>query len=407
LKKRTGALLRTPSKAAFVLASSVVTLVSAPPRALGAPMDPAPERLYLQPASLPSGTNCQDAARDPQSFLTRTGQPPNFFACAPNNVAWANMMNELGFAIAPSAFHPARTTGFGGFALSLEATFAHVNADAVDGTGTQYWHAGTRGAIDPSTQNYPAQNGNPDSILQIYTLKARKGLGFGFEVAGALGYVANTSLWIGGADIRWALLEGYRTGVLGYFPDIAIGSGVRTVGGTPSFYLTTVGIDGQVSKPFALADSAVLTPYVGAQRLLIFADSTVVNLTPNIDPLAQCGYMGTNVPGNPAANPKTAAQPNGDPNHAYDGAPVCSNKLKGPDGKVYDNNGDFNNQVTFNKLRTHRWRGIAGVTYRYEVLYLAGQFAFDLTDPGSENNSSAGISGSRQWALSLEAGVFF
>jgi hypothetical protein len=365
-------------------------------------MDPTPERLFLQP-TLPAGSDCQSIqlGNNPQAFLTATGQPTNAFACIPNNVAWANMMSELGYAIAPSAFHPARTTGFGGFALSLEASFAHINANATDSTGTQYWHKGTEGGVDPAQHTFSTVNNSPDSILQIYTLKARKGLGFGFEVTGALGYLANTSLWVGGADLHWALLEGYRTGFLGYLPDIAIGGGVRTLGGSPKFYLTTVGIDGQVSKPFTLADSAVLTPYLGAQRLYLFADSTVVSLTPNVDPLQQCGYQGVNVPDNPLANPKK------DPMHVYDGQPVCANQLKAPGGGTVPNNGDFNNQVTFAHLRAQRWRGIAGLTYRYEILYLGGQFAMDLEDPGGENNASAGVSGSRQWTISLEAGVFF
>jgi hypothetical protein len=369
-------------------------------------MDPTPDRLYLEPAGMPQGQSCQGVAANPEIVLHSpfpAGALPNSYACQPNNVSWANMMSELGYAIAPTAFHPARTTGLGGFALSLETSFAKVNADARDSTGHQYWHDGTQGAVDPTTKAFSSTDRNPDSILQIYTLKARKGLAYGFEVAGALGYVANTSLWVGGADIHWALLEGYRTGILGYLPDVAIGGGVRTVGGSPKFFLTTVGMDAQISKPIALADSAVLTPYVGAQRLIIFADSTVVNLTPNVDPLAQCGWLGPNVPGNPSGH------------SPYDGSPVCKNKLS----NGADNNSDFNNQTTFQKARIHRWRGIAGLTYRYEILYLAGQFATDLEDPSTENanlgigctNASAGSncsgSGDKQWTLSFEAGVFF
>jgi len=393
--------LRTHLKVAFLVASSVCAVVAAS-RAQAAPMDPTPERLYISPSSYPAGWNCQQIAANPQGFVTANPTlmvagrqaTPNDFPCLPNNASWANMMSELGYAIAPSAFHPARTTGFGGFALSLEASFAHINADATDNTGTQYWHAGTQGTVDPANHKFSVVNNNPDSILQIYSLKARKGLGFGFEVTGALGYVANTSLWVGGADVHWALLEGYRTGLLAYLPDIAVGGGVRTLGGSPKFFLTTVGMDAQLSKPFTLADSAVLTPYIGGQRLLIFADSTVVSLTPNVDPLAQCGYQGANVPSNPNG---TAP---------YDGGPVCSKRLTLANGATVPNDGDFNNQVTFNKLRAHRWRGIAGLTYRYEVLYLAGQFAMDLEDPSAEN-ANASVSGDKQWTVSLEAGVFF
>jgi hypothetical protein len=378
--------LRRHRKVAVAVVSFAATWVLARP-ALAGDLDITPERLFLEPPSppRPGDTSCQAIAADPQTFVTNhPGLSPNNFACLPNNVAWANLMSELGYAIAPSAFHPARTTGLGGFALSLEASFAHINADAVDSTNTQYWHAGTQGPIDPANHQFSVVNQHPDSILQIYSVKARKGLAYGFEIAGALGFVANTSMWVGGADVHWALLEGYRTGILGYLPDVAIGGGVRTLGGSPKFFLTTVGMDAQVSKPFTLADSAVLTPYLGAQRLIIFADSSVVDLTPNVDALKQCGYQGQS---------------------PVDGSPVCSNAIATSTGAI-QNNSAFNNDVTFHKARIHRWRGIAGVTYRYEILYLAGQFAMDLEDPSSEN-ADLGVSGDKQWTISLEAGVFF
>lgn len=376
--------MRRTWKVALAVASLAGS--SIPRSARGADMDLAPERLFLEPKNLPGGTSCQTIAQNPQAFIdAHPGLSPNAFACLPNNVAWANLMSELGYALAPSAFHPARTTGFGGFALSVEASFAHINADAVDATGTQYWHAGTQGPVDPSTHQFSVVNKNPDSFLQIYALDVRKGLPFGLEVAGVVGFVANTSLWVGGADLHWALLEGYRTGVLGSLPDVAIGGGVRTLEGSSKFFLTTVGMDAQISKPFALADSAVVTPYLGAQRLIVFADSTAVDLTPSVDPLRQCGYQGQ------------------DP---QSGLPVCSNKLTTGPNMTIDNNNDFNNNVTFRQARVHRWRGIAGVTYRYAILSLGGQFAMDLEDPSSEN-ANLGISGARQWTLSLEAGVFF
>jgi hypothetical protein len=379
--------LRRHWKVAFAVASFAAAFAPARP-ALAADMDLTPERLFVEPAGL-SGTSCQSVAADPQGFIdAHPGMIPNDFPCRPNHIAWANLMSELGFAIAPSAFHPARTTGLAGFALSLEASFAHINANGVaagDPSRTQYWHLGTRGPVDPGKHQFSVVNNNPDSLLQIYSVKARKGLVYGLEIAGALGYVANTSLWLGGADVHWALLEGYRTGFLGYMPDVAIGGGVRTLGGSPKFFLTSIGMDAQISKPFTLADSAVLTPYLGGQRLIILADSTIVDLTPNVDPLQQCGYQGQN---------------------PQDGTPMCGGQpLMTHPGQI-QNNADFNNNVTFHKARIHRWRGIAGVTYRYEILYLAGQFAMDLEDPATEN-ADLGISGSRQWTVSLEVGVSF
>jgi len=366
--------LRRHWKVVFAFASLAV---GAPTRAArAAPMDPVPDRFYMNPSG---EANCQN--------VTGAG----YQACMPNNVSWSNMMSELGYAIAPPAFHPARTTGLGGFALTFEASFAHINADAKDSTGTQYWHVGTQGDVNPNTNAFSGRNQYPDSILQIYSLNARKGLPFGLEIGGSLGYMANTSLWVGGADLHWAVLEGFRTGILGYLPDVAIGGGVRTVGGASSFYLTTVGIDGQISKPLTLADSAVLTPYVGVQRLIIFADSTVVNLTPAVDPLTVCGYEGTNVPGNPNV-------PTGGVGGSYTGGPVCKNGGSSANA--------FNNLTTFEKARIDRWRGIVGLSYKYEILYLGGQFAMDIEDPSTEN-ANLGVSGSKQWTLSFEAGVSF
>jgi hypothetical protein len=393
-------------KAALAAASCLAAIVAAP-AAFAAGMDPTPERLWAQPPGLPAGQTCQSLAANPGAVPVPMGAPGQTvtipsYPCQPNNAAWANMMSELGMAIAPPAFHPARTTGLSGFALSFQANFTHINADASvpnpngqigpsGGTTTQYWHYGTQGSVDPNTKAFSVVNNQPDSILQVFTLNARKGLAYGLEIAGSLGYMANTSLWVGGADVHWSVLEGFRTGVLGYLPDIAVGGGVRTLGGSPSFFLTTVGIDAQVSKPFTLADSAVLTPYIGGQRVIIFADSTVVNLVPSVDPLQVCGYEGTNVPNNPNAPPGGGAT-------GYNGMPICKN------GGASANS--FNNFTVFNKVRDYRWRGIVGLDYRYDVLYLAGQFAMDITDPAAENHD-LGIVGDKQWTVSLEAGVFF
>ena len=366
----------------FAASFAAATLVAASP-ASAAGMDPTPERLVLQPPGLPPNSTCQTIAADPESAIRAGIAKPGDLSCRPDNQAYRNMIAELGFAIAPTAFHPARTTGLSGFAITFETSFTKINSNAVstatDGTKTQYWHAGTQGSVDPNTKQFSIINNSPDSLLQVYSLKARKGLPFGFELTGDLGYLANTSLWVTGADIKWAVLEGFRTGALGYLPDIAVGGGVRTLAGSEKFYLTTVGIDAQISKPFALADSAVLTPYVGYQRLLIYGDSTVVNSSPNVDALQQCGYQG---------------------NDPVTGAPICKNKLS----NGADNNGAFNNNITFNPVRVQRNRGIVGLAYRYEILYLAGQFLMDLTPPGAENND---LVGDRQWTMSFEAGVFF
>lgn len=344
-------------------------------------MDPTPERLVKQPDNLPPGQTCQSVAANPGA-LVAAGLHPEQFPCTADNASFKNMVSELGFAIAPNAFYPARTTGIGGFAVSIEANYTKISPDTTataTGGKVPYWHLGTQGAQDPNTKQFSTIDNAPDGIIQIYAIKARKGLPLGFEIAGSLGTIANTSLWVGGGDVRWSLMEGFRTGALGLLPDISVGGGVRTLTGTSKFYLTTVGIDVKISKPITLQDSAVLIPTLGYQRVIIFGDSNVVDATPNVDALAQCGSDGP--------DPVT-------------GAPRCRNKL--PNGAAA--NTDFANSFTFEKVRVHRNRGLVGLNYRYEIIWLGSQIAFDITDPSDENPF---LVGGRQWTLSFEGGVVF
>jgi hypothetical protein len=292
----------------------------------------------------------------------RAGLRPNDFACRANNLAFRNFASELGAAIAPTAFYPARSTGIGGLSLSLEMNFTTVNANGEvqnpDGSRTGYFRAGTRGKQDPSTKRFGAQNDSPDSLIQLYSLKVRKGLPLGFELIGAFGYLGGTSLWVGGGDVRWSLLEGFRKGTFGYLPDVSVGGGVRTLAGSPRMYLTVASVDVKLSKPFTLADSSQLVPTLGYQRLFMFADTNIVDLTPNTDALNQCGYTG--------------------------------------------NNPENGNNTTFESARLHRHRGMFGLHYRYEYLSVGTQATFDLTNPNSED---ASLVGGRQWTFSFELGA--
>jgi hypothetical protein len=360
----------------------------ASPAARAGNMDPATERFVVQPPGYTAG-QCQSVAANPSSA---PGGTP--LACMPDNSAFANMISELGFAMSSNAFHPARTTGFGDFILSLEMSYTKINSDAsscadINASSsncplgvqtTQYWHQGTRGPTDPTTKAFSTVNDNPDSVLQVYTIKARKGLPLGFEVTGALGYLADSTLWMLGADVRWSPFEGFRTGAGGILPDLSVGSGVRTVLGTDKFTLTTVGLDAELSKPIPIASTVTLTPYVGYQRLWVFGDSTVIDSTPNVDAIQQCGYTG--------ADPVT-------------GQPDCKNTL--PSGAP--NNFDFNNNFILQKVRTQRNRGIIGLAFRWEMLHFATQFLFDLTDPTADAQQF--LQNTRQWTYSLEAGIYF
>jgi hypothetical protein len=302
------------------------------------PMDPAIERLVVNPG-------CHDGV----------GRIVNNSKCIEDNAAFKKLINQYGFAFAPNATHSARTTGFGGFHVSLEAAYTSIDSNA------DYWERGTQGAVDPSTNASSTRNTGPADVLQLYSVKLRKSFGFGLEISGVVGFMAETSLLSGGADVRLSLLEGFRTGVPGYLPDLAVGGGVRTLTGTPQFQLTVAGLDAQLSKPIPIADSSIIVPYVGFQYIWIWGDSGLVDLTPGTDPVQYCNYTGPNYPENP------------DPDkEGYSGQPVCNG----------GSSQDFNNNRVFDKARLERHRLLLGMNYRYEMVILGLQFITDITDPG-------------------------
>jgi hypothetical protein len=377
--------MRRPSllAATAILASAFV--LSTPAHADS--MDPALERLMLPVPDLakdPSGKTpiIDPSTMQPMKCANVGHYRPGTSSCLFDNVAFKRLISQYGFAFAPTGMYPARTTGYGGFQISLQASYTSIDADA------DYWKKGTQGPKDPNTGQYSIENKSPDSWLQYYNLNVRKGFPFGFELGANVGFMSHTTIVSGGVDVRWALLEGFRSSLLGILPDISIGAGVRTITNSPQFQLTVASGDAIASKPIPIADSSVLTPYIGYQFIRIFGDSGLIDATPNTDPLGYCNYQGQNVPGTPDSKPP------------YNGQPICSGAP--PD--------DLNNTKTFERTRITRHRLIAGLSYRYEMVVLGGQFMTDIVDPGDANSDAEaealkGIS--RQNVITLQIGTAF
>jgi hypothetical protein len=351
---------------ATVLFSSMFLAIGAP--AMAAPMDPALERLVLN-----------RACRQGDGSIPRNADA-TYSACQPDNVAFKRLVNQYGFAFAPTAMHSARTTGFGGFHLSLEASYTSIDS------GKDYWKNGTQGSSDSLT----AQNNSPAGILQLYSVTLRKSFGFGLETTGSVGVMPQTSLWSYGADLRLSILEGFRSGIPGFIPDVAIGGGVRTISGTSQLQLTVSSLDAQISKPIPIASAVVVTPYVGYQMLWIFGDSNVIDFTPKTDPFALCNYAGVNAPGQSTGGTE------------YTGQPQCGNG-----GQVWD----FNNNRVFDSVRLRRQRLIVGANVRYEVFMAGAQLISDLVPPADAQPSRVSkdaLSGEkRQYTGVFELGLIF
>jgi len=379
----------------WIVGAVALTGAMAAPRAAAADtMDPALARLVTT-------TNCRvtNAASGGVYYNPTSGFTP----CGTDDAAFAKLMAQYGAAIAPTAMHSARTTGYGGFELAIEAAFTSIDTGSTScqpgGSGCNYWQKGTQGPQNAINQNFSSVNQSPPGMLQLYAIKIRKGFPLGFELAGNFGYLAQSSIYTIGADVRWSLFEGFRTGIPAIFPELAVGGGVRTITGTDQFQLTVASADAQISKPIPIAGTVVLTPWVGYQYLRIFGDSGLIDLTPNTDASNYCGFTGPNTPANPDPSKKGV----------YDGQPVC----KG------GSSADFNNTVVFNSARLNRHRILAGLELRVQMIKIGGQFLYDVVDPGSATtvdattlstvynnvNPYAGVN--RQMTLAFDVGAVF
>src|SRR6185295_10637327 len=81
--------------------------------------------------ALAVATPCHARSMDPA--LSRLMLDPNCAAleapaCAPDRALYYKLVSQLGFALAPSAPHEARTTGLSGFEVSLLGAFTAIDA---------------------------------------------------------------------------------------------------------------------------------------------------------------------------------------------------------------------------------------------------------------------------------------
>ncbi|HVY49254.1 MAG TPA: hypothetical protein VHB21_25360 [Minicystis sp.] len=332
-----------------------MTAVALPRLAAADTMDPALERLV---AGINKGTGlapCQ--ARSPSGGVVYN-PASGFNRCLPDNVAFADLVAQYGYALAPTAMHSARTTGYGGFELAIEGDYTTIDSSA------DYWKRGTQGPLDPTTKKFSIDNPNPPGILQDYSIKIRKGFPFGLEITGNVGYVAQTNLVFGGADVRMSLFEGFRTGIPAIFPEVAVGGSVRTATGTSEMQLTVAGFDAEISKPIPLGGTVVITPYAGYQWIRIFGDSGLIDFTPNTDAVNFCGYAGNNTPATPDKSKAGA-----------DGQPTCRG----------GNSADFNNVGVFNAVRLTRHRIMVGGQIRFQMVKIGLHADIEPISPEDAN----------------------
>lgn len=151
------------------------------------------------------------------------------------------LANELGVAMAGPTLEPANTLGIDGFDFAFETSFVLINPSTQIG-GQSYW----------ATTNLPP------NVLVIPQLHFRKGLPYSLELGGRVSIIPNSSMYVGGAEAKWGILEGFR-----YAPDVSARFSMSRLFGQNDFDVTTGGLDFTMGKQFGLAGLVSLSPYVG------------------------------------------------------------------------------------------------------------------------------------------------
>jgi hypothetical protein len=316
-----------------------------------------------------------------------------YAACQADNQLFANLVNQLGGALAPGLLAPAATIGYNGLYLAYEHSITGINGDG------EYWHRGTVGTPGDWVPNGSGvQRERVPNQLFVSRLHVRKGLPFGFELGLQGSWLHDSSMFAMGLDIRWSLFEGFRHGV-GYLPDFAVRGSVNTLVGNDQMYLTVVGVDASLSKSIPLGGLMNLTPFIGGQMFMIFGDSTVIDGTPERSAYQECSrrHVDFNMGGSLLCDSGT-----GTPMNAMN---------------------DSQNEMVFLQTRILRFRGFAGLRYTLGIFTLTGEFAMDLVDPQWLNGQSSvagtgrpDASGDRQattldsyhqWTASFGVGVTF
>lgn len=287
-----------------------------------------------------------------------------------NAESFERLVSELAVSLAPPLLAPAASDGPSGLALSLDMSITSVDANA------SHWQSGAATS--------------PDPMLVWTHATLRKGLPFGLEVGTTIGRGHATSLWTLGLSLKWAIVEGFHTGV-GVLPDVALQTTTTRSMGLDDLTLATHTIDLLLSKRMSLGRGYRIAPMVGIQFLYLQAESGLVDLTPGPDPTAK--------------EPQTVEE--------VDAFEACRPDKPGLGQTVpltcTQSGGDFANNVQFDPVEQARLRLFIGGQLQLGIWRFSTSFGFDLIAPELEamrrSPSDTEPTIGRQIVFSLAAGA--
>ena len=302
----------------------------------------------------------------------RVETSPGSGSWEPDQAAWTRLATQLGFAVAPTLLTPARTNGTRGFYVGFETSVVGIT----ENSATDFWARGTEG---DAMSTFDTGNRFLQNHYYLSRIHLRKGLPFGFELGLSAGHPYNTDYFLWGAELKIAILEGFREGIPAFLPDIAVRAAVTTVTGDDEFSLTVPTFDIIVSKRLVAGGSVMITPIVGAQLMWTLADGEFVDLTPERNAFEECRPgAGWPEPMDPPASSTF----------------TCTGSAQ-----------DFGNYGLFGKVRGFRARMVIGMEIRYRLFAVNFGMHWDLRRPEDFDDDFAGLDLARQWNFSFGLGL--
>jgi hypothetical protein len=312
--------------------------------------------MHLRLGRLSSGA-CEQTLSDASDFDLGTSANPTL---TPDNDAYAQLVSQLAFAIAPPLLAPVTTRGPNGFDIGLDTIATGIDDHA------SYWKRGTAGK---GADTCDGRNADVSKALVSNRLRFNKGLPLGLSIGANVGVLNGLGLFLLGGELKLALLEG-ATEL--WSPSLAVRVATSALIGEPALTLSSNAIDVLVSKEFAALYVLHIVPYLGLGALLNYARSRSVDLTPNIDATA-CA-AGTD--------------------------PVCNAHGLGA------SDADMGHDRAFKKLFLMRYRAVLGLWLRFRAFAVAAEASLDLVRPDRADSDVKNTT-KRQWSVSFAPSVSF
>lgn len=279
-----------------------------------------------------------------------------------DQAAWRELATQLAYAVAPAHAEPVITSGPRGFDLALETHIAAVD------DGSAAWTRGSRGGSS-AVVTCDGRNEDVRPVLVSERLRVQKGLPLGFSLGATFGKLFATSLYLVGADVKFALLEEVWDGIV---PDLALRFALSKTVGANDYTLLASALDVVLSKRFVVARTATLAPFASIGASFTRARTDTIDLTPNIDSGA-----------------------------CRDGVdPVCNA------GGLGASDTDLGHDVRFADLALYRYRGMLGFSLGYRGFALSAAATGDLAPP-RVGDRGAGARGARQWGVHVAPTLSF